>query len=39
MKKRLDVEDVEIDGVQYLTTSIENGEIYKCDEDGEIVGR
>ena len=33
----LDVEDVEIDGVLYLTTSTENGEIYKCDEDGEIV--
>ena len=33
----LDVEDVEIDGVQYLTTSTENGEIYKCDEDGEIM--
>ena len=36
-EEELDVEDVEIDGVQYLTTSTENGEIYKCDEDGEIV--
>ena len=35
--EELDVEDVEIDGVQYLTTSTENGEIYKCDEDGEIM--
>ena len=36
-EEELDVEDVEIDGVQYLTTSTENGEIYKCDEDGEIM--
>ena len=35
--EELDVEDVEIDGVQYLTTSTEDGEIYKCDEDGEIM--
>ena len=35
--EELDVEDVEIEGVQYLTTSTENGEIYKCDEDGEIM--
>ena len=31
------MEDVEIDGVQYLTTSTESGEIYKCDDDGEIM--
>ena len=36
-EEELDVEDVEIDGVQYLTTGTENGEIYKCDEDGEIM--
>ena len=36
-EEELDVEDVEIDGVQYLTTSTENGEIYKCDCDGEIL--
>jgi len=36
-EEELDVEDVEIDGVQYLTTSTENGEIYKCDDDGEIM--
>ena len=35
--EELDVEDVEIDGVQYLTTSTESGEIYKCDDDGEIM--
>ena len=32
-----EVEDIEIDGVMYLTTDKENGEIYKCDEDGEIM--
>ena len=32
-----EVEDIEIDGVMYLTTDKQNGEIYKCDEDGEIM--
>ena len=32
----MEVEDVEIDGVQYLTTSPINGKIFKCDEDGEM---
>ena len=36
-EEELDVEDVEIDGVQYLTTSTDNGEIYKCDDNGEIM--
>ena len=33
----VEVEDIEIDGVMYLTTDKQNGEIYKCDEDGEIM--
>jgi len=33
----MEVEDIEIDGESYVTTSQENGTIYKVDEDGELV--
>ena len=32
----MEVEDVEIDGVQYLTTSPVDGKIYQCDDEGEM---
>ena len=36
-EEELELEDVEIDGIMYLTTNTQNGEIYKCDNEGEIL--
>ena len=36
-EEELELEDVEIDGIMYLTTNTQNGEIYKCDDEGEIL--
>ena len=33
----MEVEDVEIDGISYLTTGTVNGDIYKLDSEGEIL--
>jgi hypothetical protein len=31
------VDDVEIEGKMYLTTGLQNGTIYKTDENGDIL--
>ena len=36
-EEELEVDEVEIDGVLYLTNNDQNGKIYKCDEEGEII--
>ena len=33
----MEVEDIEIDGESYVTTSKENGTIYKVDDNGEVL--
>ena len=33
----MDVEDIELDGEMYVTTSQENGIIYKVDKIGDIL--
>ena len=36
-EEAMEVEDVEIDGISYLTTGTVNGDIYKLDSEGEIL--
>ena len=36
-EEELELEEVVINEIKYLTDSIINGSIYKCDEDGEII--
>ena len=36
-EEAMEVEDVEIDGVTYLTSDKTNGDIYKLDDDGDIL--
>ena len=36
-EEELELEEIVINEIKYLTDSIINGSIYKCDEDGEIV--
>ena len=36
-EEELELEDVEIDGIMYLTTNTQNGEIYKCDNEAETL--
>ena len=36
-EEAMEVEDITIDGVDYLTTGSINGDIYKLDSEGEIL--
>jgi len=36
-EEAMEVEDVEIDGISYLTTGTVNGDIFKLDSEGEIL--